>query len=125
MQKLDSHRIDVLLNERAIRDGDGSQTIVPGASTLRLASGKSLLTDLQFWVAGVGRPHSDFAALAFPDAIDTSTGCIRVNEFGQVLTTGSEHVFAIGDVAQLPVPEQNLGYFAKLQGQVSRFGRPA
>jgi Pyridine nucleotide-disulphide oxidoreductase len=114
--KLESLKISVMLNERVERDGDGGQSIVPGAATLRLASGKTLQTDLQFWMAGAGRPHSEFATAALSGAIDTASGRIRVNEFGQVL--GSTNVFAVGDVAQLPVPEQNLGYFAGLQGQV-------
>jgi NADH dehydrogenase FAD-containing subunit len=119
MHKLQSHRIDVMLNERAVREGPAEksrETILSGDATLRVASGKTLQTDLQFWMAGAGRPHSEFATAAFSGAIDTATGCIRVNEFGQVL--GSTNVFAVGDVAQLPVPEQNLGYFAGLQGQV-------
>jgi NADH dehydrogenase FAD-containing subunit len=116
IEKLTGLNITVLLNERVERDGEGGQTIVPGAATLRLASGKSLQTDLQFWMAGAGRPHSEFAASAFGDALDPATGRIRVNEYGQIV--GSTNAFAVGDIAQLPIPEQNLGYFAGLQGQV-------
>jgi hypothetical protein len=77
IEKLTGLNITVLLNERVERDGEGGQTIVPGAATLRLASGKSLQTDLQFWMAGAGRPHSEFAASAFGDALDPATGRIR------------------------------------------------
>ncbi len=50
------------------------------------------------------------------DSLDGVSGRVRVNEFGQLI--GHPNVYAVGDVAVLPKPEQSLGYFAGLQGKV-------
>ncbi len=70
----------------------------------------------QIWTAGGARANSGFLATSFGTALDPATGRVRVNQFGQV--QGQNNVFALGDVAQLPVPEQALAYHAVEQAKV-------
>lgn len=112
-------KINVLLGERVVAPGAGAdqatQGFIAGHTTLRTEKGTAIETDLQIWTAGGARANSGFLATSFGTALDPATGRVRVNQFGQV--QGQNNVFALGDVAQLPVPEQALAYYAGEQAK--------
>ena len=127
-EKLARHRIAVRLSTRVNRpttplSPDAQREfaalgLIAGDTVLTTTRGDPIRTDLQFWTTGAVGANTSFLAHVCPEAIDATTSRLRVNEFGQAF--GCRNVFAAGDVALLPVPEQQLAFYAGLQGQVRR-----
>ncbi|ORY90497.1 hypothetical protein BCR43DRAFT_447193 [Syncephalastrum racemosum] len=93
---IQKNKVDVLLNETVLTDGLEPGKL--GSYTVSTKSGKSVECDLVLLAFG-NRPDSDWLK---DTPLLSKNGCVRVNkETLQVNEKGWEHVFALGDVADL------------------------